>query len=50
MNIGIRIDADQITDTCDLARCFEYIIEHTQRTIPKEKILDIFKETLSYHM
>ena len=47
--IGIRIDQDVITEKYELAECFKYIIEHTERTIKKEEMLNIFKDTLQYH-
>jgi hypothetical protein len=47
--VDIRIDQDMITERSELAHCFQYIIEHTQRTIKKEEILDVFKKTLEYH-
>jgi hypothetical protein len=47
--VDIRIDQDVITEKYELAECFQYIIEHTQRTIKKEEILEVFKNTLEYH-
>jgi len=47
--VEIKIVQDVITEKYELAECFQYIIEHTQRTIKKEEILDVFKKTLEYH-